>query len=356
VSANLWQVLGVSAIVSGAITAGTQLFINRRFFDYQLRRQHEQDERRKLRELISRYQGRLLEAALDWDRRAEQIYDGHFDDLRPPEGQWTSHEQYYFQSVVFRFLHLMAMARRLEGEAFYIDAEIAEERDFDLLRYAKALLWVVIHADISPEDGMPGIDHFRSDAFRPLLDLCYSEDARLPRTRTKQRDLIFDWKRFMAVVENGAEFAVGDEVTEVLAFFHGINPDDYDLRYERRRQRRRWDRLIALHLIVLGFIDQCGYRWDAERVTRHVEGAVEMLLYPDDLEDQFAIWLPRLGLSEGSMGSVQKELGGAAEASRAESPNERAARVVGLVDEKRQRRRAEREKVSLRMEEEGAAR
>ncbi len=338
-SVDVLEPIIVSAVVSACVTAGTQLLGNRKFFDYQLRRQHEQDERKKLRELISTYKGRMLEAALDWDRRAAQLYDGHYDDLCPPREQWLDRKQYYFQSVVFRFLQLMAISRRFEGEAFYIEPSIAEEKDFDLLRYAKGFLWVAIHAEITPDDGLPGIDHFRSDALRPLLDLCYSESAKLPRTRSKQDELIFDRRRCMTLLQQSEALEVKDEVEEVLGFFDGLRPDEYDERNGGRRQRRRWDRVVALHLFVLAFIGRCGYRENQRDVAPGVEAAIEMLLYPESLSELFELWLPRLGLMDGPMATVLAELREAARKASSETEEQRAERVLAVVNWRRDSRR-----------------
>jgi hypothetical protein len=337
-SVTLLQLIGVSAAVSGCVTASAQFWINRRFLDYQLRKQHEQDERRKLRELISTYKGRMLEAALDWDRRAAQLYDGHYDDLCPPHEKRLDREQYYFQSVVFRFLQLMAISRRFEGEAFYIEPSIAEEKDFDLLRYAKGFLWVAIHAEITPDDGLPGIDHFRSDALRPLLDVCYSESARLPQPRSKQGELIFDRRRCMTLLQRSHRLEVKEEVDEVLGFFDGLRPDEYDDRNGGMRRRRRWDRVVALHLFVLAFIGRCGYRENQRDVEEGVRGAVAMLLYPEALSELFEQWLPRLGLTDDSMASAQAALVQAASETASESDEQRAERVLAVVQARRDSR------------------
>lgn len=300
--------------------AVVQFGLNRKFFDYQVKRQHQQDERKKLRELISAYQGRMLEAALDWDRRATQLYEGHFDDLGPRHDERLNRDQYYYQSVVFRFMQLMAVSRRFEGEAFYIDPAIATKEDFHLLRYAKGFLWVAIHADISHEDGMPGIDHFRSDGFRPLLDACYVKHPMLPETRTKADEPVFDRQRCMALLDHATELEIQAEVDELLNFLHGIAPDEQDPRPEIQRQRRRWDRIVALHLFVLAFIKECGYRWDASDMNNRIRDAISMLLYPDNLYDQFEYWLPRLGLKRSSMTLVHQALSTAREAA-CEKPN-----------------------------------
>ena len=328
----------------GAVTAAVVSFAKElRFADAALRLQHRHEERKKLRELQSRYMGRVLESALDWDRRMSQIYEGAYRWLDPPDDQRLDRRQYYYHSVIFRFLQLTAIARRFEAEAFYIDAEIAQRYDFDLLRYVKAFLWASIYAELTPDDAMPGADHFRSDAFRPLLDLAYSSPtskdgvAILPETRSRDGELIFDLERCTTLLRRGEEIDRKDEIDELLAFFDGVRPDDYDS--VRNRHRRRWDRLVTLHLFVLAFIDACGYVWQRHEIETQTTLAVQMLLYPDTIQEQLDAWLPRLGLDdEPELKRLRRSLAHAAANVEDETPEARATRVVSRVRQLRDQR------------------
>jgi len=333
-------------VASGAIGAGIAAafgFVrDRRLLDTTLRFQHRHEERNKLRELQSRYKGRVLEAALDSDRRMSQLYEGAYRWLDPPDTQRNDEAEYSYHSVIFRFLQLTAIARRFEAEAFYIDLGIAQRGDFDLLRHAKAFLWVMIHAQLSPDDGQPGIDHFRSDAFRPLLDFAYGtpepDDAKLlPETRSREGELIFDLQRYLAMRRHAEALGRQSEMDELLAFFDGVRPDDYEVSGDRAgRQRRRWDRLVTLHLFVLAFIDDCGYVWHSDYVQEQTERAVQMLLYPETLAAELEVWLPRLGLDrEDEFQRIRARIDEtAAETSRRlEEPDERARRVYRQVQQ-----------------------
>src|SRR3954452_3959797 len=179
-----------------------------------LRGQRGESEREKLRDLIEKYHGRLLEAAVDWDRRMQQLYEhepargrrGDPYDRRGPEHpdeHYLSHlrgvdfldqGQYLYRSYVFRFLGLCALARKIEAEAFYIDAQYARPQDFDFLKFAKALLWAMTSTDLS-RDEFPGQSHFPNDQSRPVLDRCYRAlDDDLPHVvdATEHSEVIFD--------------------------------------------------------------------------------------------------------------------------------------------------------------------
>jgi hypothetical protein len=209
----------------------------------------------------------------------------------------------------------MALARRFEGEAFYIKVGVAGEGDFDFLRYTKSFLWTAIHPEITPNDGIPGLDHFRSDSFRPVLDYCYARRDGLPQTLSRDDRLIFDWERFQSIVaklrskadEKEMPDTVARTLAEMFAFFDGLERDG-DMR-EDGSERRRWDRLVALHLFVLAFIGSFGYSWQRSDVMTKASTAVSHLRDPANLLEVFTYSLPRLGFERAIKPSSQSDMG-----------------------------------------------
>jgi tetratricopeptide (TPR) repeat protein len=254
----------VAAVVSGIFNA-----INNRDSLYAAYRL---EQKKELRKIIGAYSGRMLEAATDWDRRMHQLYPPKgTDHMAPPEGQRHAHDQYLYLSVVFRFLSLLGIARKFESEAFYVDSRIARRRDLDFLRYAKSLLWVMTDSNLTLDDDMPGLDHFRSDEFRPLLDVCYRrEEDVLPENEPKKGELVFDWVRFSVLLDKSKDNYLPEgagknldedtkaEINRVLDFFAGIRPNEYS---NNLAKRRRWERIICLHLLTICFIGTFGYSW-----------------------------------------------------------------------------------------------
>ena len=152
----------------------------------------------------------------------------------------------------------------------------------------------------------------------------------LPETRSRDGELIFDLERCTAMLRRGEDIDRKDEIDELLAFFDGVRPDDYDS--DRKRYRRRWDRLVTLHLFVLAFIDACGYVWQRDEIEAQTTLTVQMLLYPDTIQKELDVWLPRLGLdTQPELELVRGYLARAAAATASETPEARAARVVSQV-------------------------
>jgi len=308
--------LGIPAIVAAIVTA----LINYRGGLRQIYTKYELEQQRELRALMGRYTGRMLEAAVDWDRRMTQLYKNVEKEMeekekREKEGEdpdfywhlmcpgWGNRlagrgsdqdvaryrrdpNQYFYLSVVFRFLSLLAIARRFEAQAFYIDALHLKNNMNELyfLRYAKSFLWAMTYSELSPEDSFPGVDHFVSDKLRPMLDLCYKKLGH-SNSEAPQGQPIFDWARFLILIQrkSGHDTEEYDPtIDQVLAFFDELRPVDYYTLKKSNgtsevRKRRRWERLICLHLLTLNFIETFGYPWQRHSIADSREKAIEFL-------------------------------------------------------------------------------
>src|SRR3954469_11296577 len=64
----------LTAVVGGIVTLGA-LLLSGRAEALKLRSQYRWKERAELRALIGDFHGRMLETAIDWDRRMWQLYD-----------------------------------------------------------------------------------------------------------------------------------------------------------------------------------------------------------------------------------------------------------------------------------------
>ena len=67
-------------------------------------------------------------------------------------------DQYLYLSVVFRFLRLLAIARRFEGKTSPINAKESTGHDpLVFLSYAKSFLWVMTDSSLSPGMACPDV-------------------------------------------------------------------------------------------------------------------------------------------------------------------------------------------------------
>lgn len=224
------------AVISAGISTAISYFFKRRETRHKLEVEYEYEQRKRLRELIGRYHGRLLNATTSLNHRLWNLYAHHDKEWLNVNGVFYQGAGYYFVSTVYRFLSVFALIRQLETEAVLLDRRIAEKKDYTFLNYAAALQWVM--TDVALFDGLTydsssQKDHFFSDYFRHYSEVC-SKD---------QTVLTFE------------EFSAGPycshELEPVLKYFDGLRPDE---------PRFRWDRIVALHMILMAFNNVFGYK------------------------------------------------------------------------------------------------
>ena len=210
-----------AALVSAVVSAAVSYFFKRRETRHAAEVEYEYEQRKKLRELIGRHHGRLLNAANSMNYRMWNLYAHHDKAWLDARGDYTNAGLYYFRSTVYRFLNVCALVRLVEAEALLLDARIAQKKDFIFLNYAAALHWVM--TDVALTEGLPydnfhQTDHFFSDHFRQYCDLCLSNGS-------------------FVSIEQFSELLTHDSSIEpVLHYFDGLT---------RSEARLRWDRLVA---------------------------------------------------------------------------------------------------------------
>jgi len=221
----LWAAL-ISAILSTVIASLSRLGEVRD----KARVDYEYAQRKALSELVGRNIGGVLNAAESMSHRLWNLYQNH--------GQsWlVERNGYYLQSSVYRFLALAALLRQVAGSAILLDARLSAKREFTFLNYVAALHWVM--TDVSLFDGLiydagEEKDHFFSDNYRTYADLCWSDGKVLTFDAFKEK------------------IANDEKAASVINFFMNLKPE---------KDRYRWDRLVALHLLLLAFINTFGYK------------------------------------------------------------------------------------------------
>ncbi len=262
------NVLG-AAVISAVVTGGITVWAKRSENRHKVEVDYEYEQRRKLRALIGHYHGRLLQAAESLSHRMENLYANY--DKRWLNRGSNEKAGYYLSSTVFRFLNVSALIRQLESEALLLDPRIASKQDFTFLSFVAALHWVM--TDVALFDGLAydpfdERDHFFSDHLRRYSKCCV-DGGRL---------LSYD------------EFEVGPATTSALdpvfAFFSGLHRDE---------ARYRWDRMVAMHLLLMAFLNVFGYKRQQCNADAFAYAA-SMVQNPGVLAN-LVNWLPRHDLA-----------------------------------------------------------
>jgi hypothetical protein len=232
--------------------------------------EYEYDQRKSLRTLISKYQGRMIEAAEVLNHRMWNLYKNEGKGWLDRQGNYED-AQYYFKSWAYRFINFLAMARLFEKEAIFIDSRIAEKTDLAFIKYMKAFGWatcdVALFSGVTYDDSRQK-DHFFRDDLRRVCDAC-CKDGSFPDQEAIDRLLKSSDYQF------------------IYRFFDGLKKEE---------GRLRWDRLVVLDLLIMAFLNSFGYdiqqssQEDFKTVVKHVKHG-KILRNLDG-------WLSKLGLEK----------------------------------------------------------
>jgi hypothetical protein len=223
-----------------------QYLISKRQLRYNLRTEHEYEQRKRLADTINRYRGLILKDADIMKTRIFNLYGKEEKRwLRVPEREDGSGANgkdyratgYYYRTTVYRFLAVTTSVQRFEDEALYVDSEIAEKEHFEFVYGLKLLQKAA--TDVSLFEGIDyddfeSRDHIFSDTLRVISESCWRED------------------RFLTRDEFGSLLGEDDKLDPVLEFFDDL---------KAKEDRLRWDRLVIFHLLLTAFINAFGYEF-----------------------------------------------------------------------------------------------
>jgi hypothetical protein len=271
-------ITGITALATTLLTLISSLFgtplkywLEKRALRNRLAVEYEYEQRKNLRELIVRHQGRLLESAVALNHRMWNLYKNQDKGWLDVHGEYDG-RSYYHSSFVYRFLNFCALAREFESEAILIDSSIAEKRDLDFVKFVKAFSWTVCEVALFDNviyDSQFPTDHFFHDWLRKVCDSCMRDGKFLGH------------EELQSVLLNNSDFH------RVFLFFDGLNKSE---------NRFRWDRLVVVHLLLLAFINSFGYDMQKSTPQQFVEVAQQA--NNAQILTNLASWLPKFGLQQ----------------------------------------------------------
>lgn len=229
------------------------------------------EQRKKQHEVIGRHYGRLVAAANTLGYRMWNLYancgKGWLNRVRDDGGG------YYFKSTAFRLMSFFVSVRNAEAEAILLDGRVSSKKDYLFLNYIEAFHWVM--TDTALFDGLDynheaQRDHFFADEFRRYCELCRPEAGQLT------------YELFCKGPIRTEELMV------VLNFIDGLCPDE---------KRLRWDRLVALHLLLQAFLNDFGYV--RQRATKEKFVKIAKEVRHREVLTNLLQWLPRHELGHG---------------------------------------------------------
>lgn len=209
-----------------------------------LDQEHEYDQKKKIKEVISKYKIRLIDSAESLNHRMWNFNANHSEKWHLNNNK-SIEDQYYLYSFVYRILAFFSWCRLTEKDMVFLDSTIASNKDLDFVKFLKLLPQVM--CDAALYDGLGynhshDTDHFFLNNFQSILDQVHSQDGVLSFDEFKYK-----------VTENEID------VSGIINFMSGLSPEE---------DRPRWFRLQAMHYTLLMFINVFGYDFQYTDVSR----------------------------------------------------------------------------------------
>jgi hypothetical protein len=199
---------------------------------------------KKLKDQLAGHRGRFLEAADSLNHRLWNYEINESKGWLSLDGKYSGDVPYYALSFAHRLLVTLAVGRRLEREALYVDARVAAEADFAFLKSLKLGRQVWTSATLF--DGLAyesadATDHFFGDRLTSM-----AEELDLTETVMSMRE--FE----TAVKANEHPFI------DLFRFFDGLCAQE---------DRLRHDRVLCAHLVLITTLNRFGY--DFQKTDTH---------------------------------------------------------------------------------------
>jgi hypothetical protein len=249
----------VAAIVSLVVTVLTlavSTFVAPRIkfsFDERLEAQklelaYRSEQIKALKDHLARHRGRFLEAGDDLSHRLWNYEQNQAKGWLKLNGQYAGTVPYYALSFAYRLLACLAAARRMEREAFYVDATVAAEEDFAFLKALKLgnQVWTSTTLfDGLDYDSAIAADHFFGDRLTSMAEQLDSAEPTMSLKRFES-----------AVAEEEHPFV------DMFRFFDGLCAGE---------DRYRHDRAICAHLVLIATLNRFGYDFQTTEVEEIIQ-------------------------------------------------------------------------------------
>lgn len=206
---------------------------------------HEYEQKKKIKEVISKYKVVLIESAESLNHRIWNL-NTNLKEMWHEKKDIDIEEQYYLYSFVYRFIAFYAWCRVAEKNMIFLDSTVADNEDLDFVKFLKLLPQTM--CDVSLFKGLEydrneDKDHFFTNTFQEILEQIQMDTGILS---------------FVEFKEKLSEEDI--DVSKVIDFISGICPEE---------ERFRWFRLQSMHYALLLFLNNFGYdfqKTDIEKI------------------------------------------------------------------------------------------
>jgi hypothetical protein len=230
-----------SALIAAGVTiaalllrAITKPIWERNFHKFKLESDYKYDQRKKVKEAISKHKVPLLNSAESLNHRLWNFSKNASKAWHIQKDGGNITDKYYLMSFCYRFLLFFSLCRKIDLELVYLDSTVSTKKDLELLKYLKFFPQLFSDTGIFTDTAYNhsvATDHFFSDDFRELIETMSSDDKMLSYSEFKKK---VEEKKFIHLIN----------------YFSGISVDHSCL---------RWQVINSFHFILMAFLNDYGY-------------------------------------------------------------------------------------------------
>jgi len=242
-------IAAIVSILTLIVSLSTKNFLEKRIHFFKLKTEHEFEQRKKIKSVLSENKIRLINSCESMNHRFYNFSINHKENWHHVKlsDNFNGIGNYYFTSFVYRILEVLAWTRKIEKELIFLDSTIASSEDLIFIKYLRVFSFVFCDLDSISKgysiDKFTSEDHFFRNHFNEMSE-----------TLIKNGELV-------SYDEFSKDFATYYPRIIVLCdFINGLNEEE---------NRTRWDRLQLFHISIIGFLNRFGYDyhvWDKNKI------------------------------------------------------------------------------------------
>ena len=237
-------IAAIVTIITLVLRAFAKPLWERSFHRFKLESEYKYDQRKKVRDAISKHKVPLLNAAEYLNHRLLNFSKNADKGWHTKGCDENYVDKYYLLSFSYRFLLFFAICRKVDLELVFLDSSESTKKDLEMLKYLKFFPQFFCDAGIfngRGYDQSKATDHFFGDDFRELVNkLSLGGDDKL---------ISF------------SEFKDGrykEDFESIVNYFSGISVD---------HSCNRWHALSGFHFALISFLNDYGY--DFQKVSNY---------------------------------------------------------------------------------------
>lgn len=211
-----------------------KLIWEKHFHNFKLSANHKYEQRKKVKEAISKHKVRLMDSSESLNHRLWNFSENRVKGWHKLRDGKAINDLYYLESFSYRFLSFFAWCRKIEKEMIYLDSIISDPEDLEFIKYLKTFPQMFCDTTLFKGyeyDDSHDTDHFFKDDFIHMIESLITKDGVITYSEFKEKS-------------NSAEY------TKIISYIDGISKDKSCL---------KWYSLSLFHFVLMAFLNKFGY-------------------------------------------------------------------------------------------------